>query len=216
MTLEGTKDFLSSIGQLKKENEKLLGENQSLVSENAYLHDLENENKMLREQLNILPRDQYNLVASSVVSQDPNGLGNWMEIDRGKKDGIAEGMAVIVSKGVLIGRVQEVSEDSARVILLTNPKSTVNVATVESGAKGVVKGEYGLGMIFDMILQTDSVQTGNNVITSGIGGEIPRGLYVGSVQEVHPSDDHLFQQATVISPIQSSKLQMVFVIKSEK
>ena len=88
--------------------------------------------------------------------------------------------------------------------------------TVESGAKGVAKGEYGLGIIFDMVLQTDSINTGDSVITSGIGGEIPRGLYVGTIQEIHQSDDHLFQQAVLTAPIQFSKLQIVFVIKSNR
>lgn len=216
VTIGRTKEFISDIGQLKKENENLMLSNQTLLAENARLRDLEKENSMLRNQLDILPRDRYELEAASVISQDPNGLGNWLEIDKGEKDGISAGMAVIVSKGVLVGRVQEVYAKSSKVILLTNPKSTVNIVTIENGAKGVAKGEYGLGVIFDMILQTDTVQAGDSVVTSGVGGEIPRGLYVGSVQEIHPSDDHLFQQAIVTSPVQVSKLQMVFVVKNEK
>ena len=151
-----------------------------------------------------------------MVSQDPNGTGNWLEIDKGSDDGIAEGMSVIVSKGILVGRIQQVSKNSSKVMLLTNPKSTINIMTVESGAKGVAKGEYGLGIIFDMVLQTDSINMGDSVITSGIGGDIPRGLYVGTIQEIHQSDDHLFQQAVLTAPIQFSKLQMVFVIKGNR
>jgi rod shape-determining protein MreC len=213
---ENTKEFLGSIGQLKNENGKLIKDNQNLLAENSLLRDVKNENVLLREQLGMLPRDQYDLIASFVVSQDPNGTGNWIEIDKGNSDGIKTGMSVIVSKGVLIGRVQEVGAKSSKIILLTNPKSTVNVMTLENGTKGVVRGEYGLGIIFDMILQADAIEAGDNVITSGVGGDIPRGLYVGAVQEVHPSDDQLFQQATVTAPLQVSKLQMVFVIKGNK
>ena len=90
------------------------------------------------------------------------------------------------------------------------------MATVQTGAKGVIKGEYGLGLIFDMILQTDSIQSGDEIVTSGIGGQLPRGLLVGTVQNVHASDDHLFQQATVVSPLQISKLQFVFVVVGNK
>ena len=214
--IEGMKDFVGSIGQLKNENEQLLKENQSLLAENAMINDTKNENTILREQLNLLPRDKYNLAAAFVVSQDPNGTGNWLEIDKGSDDGIAMGMPVIVSKGILIGRIQQVNNKSSQVTLLTNPKSTINIMTMESGAKGVAKGEYGLGIIFDMVLQTDSINVGDSVITSGIGNEIPRGLYVGTIQEIHQSDDHLFQQAVLTAPIQVSKLQMVFVIKSSR
>lgn len=213
---KNTKEFMGSIGQLKHENERLIKENQNLLAENSMLKDMRNENTALREQLDLLPRDHYDLVTSFVISQDPNGTGNWIEIDKGRYDGIEEGMSVIVSKGILIGRVQEVGVKNSRVVLLTSPKSTVNVMTLENSTKGVIKGEYGLGIIFDMILQTDSIQAGDNVVTSGVGGDIPRGLFVGVVQEVHPSDDHLFQQAAVTAPLQISKLQMVFVIKNIK
>jgi rod shape-determining protein MreC len=180
------------------------------------VNDIKNENAFLREQLNLLPRDQYNLVSAFVVSQDPNETGNWLEIDKGSNDGITVGMPVIVSKGILIGRVQQVNSGSSQISLLTNPKSTINIMDVASGAKGVAKGEYGLGIIFDMVLQTDSINVGDSVVTSGVGSEIPRGLYIGTIQEIHQSDDHLFQQAVLTAPLQVSKLQMVFVIKNSK
>jgi rod shape-determining protein MreC len=214
--IENMKEFVGSIGQLKEENEKLMKDNQSLLAENVMVNDIKNENTTLREQLNLLPRDKYNLIAAFVISYDPNGTGNWLEIDKGSDDGIIPGMSVIVSKGILIGRIQQVNKKSSQVMLLTNPKSTINIMDVESGAKGVAKGEYGLGIIFDMVLQTDSINVGNSVITSGIGGEIPRGLYVGTIQEIHQSDDHLFQQAVLTAPLQVANLQAVFVIKSSR
>lgn len=211
-----TKDFLGSIGQLKNENEKLIREKQELLAKNAMLSDTENENKILREQIGLLPREKFDLIAASVISQDPHGMGNWLELDKGSDDGISEGMSVIVSRGILLGRVQEVSAKSSKVILLTNSKSTVNGITTKNSAKGIVKGEYGLGILFDMVLQTDSIQVGDEVVTSGIGEEFPRGLFVGVIQEVHNSDDNLFQQAVISSPVQVSKLQMVFIVKGIK
>lgn len=216
ISVEGVGEFLGSIGQLKNENEKILKENRELLARNAMLEDMQNENAILRDQLNLLPRDKYDLVAATVVSQDPQGMGNWLEIDKGSDDGIVSGMSVIVSKSILIGRIQDVSAGSSKIMLLTNSKSTVNVMTSQNSTRGVVKGEYGLGIIFDMILQTDAIQVGDDVITSGIGGEIPRGLYAGSVREIHASDDHLFQQAVVAAPLQISKLQTVFVIRENK
>ncbi|HOF42753.1 MAG TPA: rod shape-determining protein MreC [Candidatus Moranbacteria bacterium] len=216
VNVQNTMDFLSSIGEIKKENEQLIREKQELVAENASLKEVGNENELLREQLNLLPRARYDLVPAFIVSEDPGNSGNWIEIDRGSEDGMTEGMPVIVSKGILVGKIKDVGLKSSKVILLTNPTSAVNAMTLENSSKGVAKGEYGLGIIFDMVLQTDSIQAGDNVVTSGIGGEIPRGLYVGKVQEVRPSDDHLFQQAIVISPIQPSKLKIVFVVKGVK
>jgi rod shape-determining protein MreC len=216
LAAENVKDFVGSVGELKKENEDLFKKNQDLLAENASLHDLQNENTMLRSQLDLLPRGQYDLVSATITSQDPNGLGNWMTIDKGSADGITAGMPVIFSKGILIGRIHDVYNNSSSVMLLTNPKSTVNVITTQSQAKGVARGEYGLGLMLDMILQTDTLQGGDTIVTSGMGGDIPKGLFVGTLQDVHPSDDHLFQQATINEPLQVSKLQIVFVIRGQK
>lgn len=213
---KGIGEFIAEIGDLKRENENLRKSNQELVAENAMYKDMKNENDQLREQLSILPRDKYDLIPAFLVSQDPNGTGNWMEIDKGSDDGISVGMPVIISKGILVGKVYQVDANSSKVILLTNPKSMVNVVTLENSAKGVVKGEYGLGIILDMVLQADSIKTGDNVVTSGVGGEVPRGLFVGTIQEIHQSADHLFQQAALTAPFQISKLQLVFVIKNVK
>ena len=216
MSIENIKEFAGEIGQLKNENENLRKENRELLASIAMYEDIKKENDNLREQINILPREKYDLVAAFLVSRDSSGTENWIEIDKGSDDGVAPGMPVIVSKSIIIGRVYEVGAKNSKIMLLTNPKSTLNVITLEKEAKGIVKGEYGLGVILDMVLQADSINAGDKVVTSGIGGEIPRGLFVGTIQEVRPSEDHLFQQGILIAPIQISKLQMVFVIKGSK
>lgn len=210
------KDFFLSIGQLNSENGRLMRENIDLISENSRLRDMEKENIFLREQIGLIPREEFSLEASTIIGGDSQGFGNWIEINKGSNSGVKEGMAVIVSKGILIGRIQEVFPSFSKVILLSSSKSAVNVVVSQTGAKGIAKGEYGLGMVVDAILQTDSVSVGNEVITSGMASDIPRGLLLGVVQEVRPSEDHLFQQAIIASPINVSKLDTVFIIKGNK
>ncbi len=202
MSIENIKEFAGEIGQLKNENENLRKENRELLASIAMYEDIKKENDNLREQINILPREKYDLVAAFLVSRDSSGTENWIEIDKGSDDGVAPGMPVIVSKSIIIGRVYEVGAKNSKIMLLTNPKSTLNVIALEKEAKGIVRGEYGLGVILDMVLQADSINAGDKVVTSGIGGEIPRGLFVGTIQEVRPSEDHLFQQGILIAPIQ--------------
>lgn len=209
-------EFVFLIGSIKNENTNLRKENLELSSENARLHDIERENGFLREQLEILPRGRFDLQPAWIISQDPQGLGGNLEIDKGSDQGIREGMPVIVSKGIIIGKIEKVFTDKSVVMLLTNPKSVLNVSIAQSGAKGLVRGEYGLGIVVDSILQTESVSVGNEVVTSGSSSEMPKGLLVGYVQDIRPSPDHLFNQAVAESPVKVSVLEAVFVIKGEK
>jgi rod shape-determining protein MreC len=190
-----TKDFVASIGELKKENDKLIGENQKLLSENAMLRDMKRENSVLREELKLAARGKFNMESAEVISQDVFGPGNWIVISKGSNDGLRQGMPVIVSGSIFIGKIDELFPGTSRVILATNPQSSINVIDTETEAKGIMRGRYGTGLIFDMILPTDVVKRGDEVVASGIGGDVPRGLLLGKIQEASYSDDRLFQQA---------------------
>jgi rod shape-determining protein MreC len=206
--------FISSIGTMREENEKLLRDNDMLAAAVAGLQEAKKENEALQEQLNLLPRNKFNLESSFVIGQDPQGMGNWIIIGKGSSNGIRSGMPVIVSDGILIGKVgNEVGWDSSKVDLLTNATSAVNAVDLETGAKGLVKGTYGLGIMMDMVSQSDILNNGDTIITSGLGGEVPRGLLIGKINEVKVSPDKLFQQAIVMPRVKYRKLDIVSIIK---
>ena len=209
-------ETIGSIGDFKRENEYLMKENLRLRSEIAKLKDVARENEELRKQLEILPKEKFDMVASSVTARDIYRGNNWIVIDKGEKDGIKKDMAVVVADGVFVGKIEEVFYAHSRIIPITSPNINVNATTVETGAIGVVNGKYGLGILLDMVLQTDYLKVGDQIVTSEISQHIPRGLLIGKIEEIYPSEGYLFQRATVISPIDLSKLRMVFVIKNEK
>jgi len=214
LKISDTREFLSSIGGLKKENKELIVENQKLLAENAELRDEKSENVLLRNQLKLTANKKFNLESAFVIGQDSYGLNNWIMIDKGTSSGIKRDMPVIVSDGIMIGKVEEAYSSSSRVGLLPNPQSVINAVVSGTETKGVVKGEYGLGIIFDMVLQTEVLKTGDEIITSGVGGNAPRGLLIGKIQEVRPTEDRLFQQAVIYPLIKFSELRLVSVIKS--
>jgi rod shape-determining protein MreC len=207
------KDFLGSIGNLKKENGNLFEQNQKLSAKNALLSSVSEENRNLREQLNLVPKEKFELEGAFVISRDPHGLGNWIEIDKGKSQGIASGMPVIVSDGILVGKVGEVSENTAQIILISNPQSLINAMDLQTGARGIVQGEYQLGSVLNMVLPGDALNHGDDVVSSGSGGSLPKGLLIGKVEKVSSSGDGLFQQAVISLPIKFSRLEVVFVVK---
>lgn len=212
--IRGWFGFFTSIGSLKSENERLTEENRRLMVANVQERDVSKENDELRKEIGLIPRGTYDLAAATVIDRDESGLGNWVTIDQGFVQGIRKTMPVIVGNGVLAGRVGEVYPHSSRVMLLSNPDSLVNGTALGTEAKGIVKGEHGLGMLYDMVLRSDTLTAGDTVVTSGLGGDLPKSLVIGTVQDVRLSDDRLYQQASLASPVRFDALRFVFVIKN--
>lgn len=213
---ENATEFLGSISDLRSENEKLLRENVALSSEISTLRGEKKENESLREQLGLLPRKRFDLEAGYIIGQDPQKLGSWIIIDKGQSSGISQGMPVIVSNSIIIGKVSEVYFNSSKVDLLTNSSSSINAQDFDTSAKGIVRGEFGLGVILDMVAQTDILNVGDEIVTSGLGGDMPKGLLIGKIQEIRTTQDKLFQQALIVPLVKYSNLDTVFVLKNSK
>ena len=210
--MDSSFEFLSSIGTLKQENERLTQENRRLISENAKSSDIQKENEVLRKEIGLLPRDAFRLAPAEVIGFDQQNAGNWLIIDKGSADGMRNGMIVIVDQSAVVGKISDVLFHSSKVVLLTSPESVINGVDAQTEARGVVRGRYGLGIVMDTVLQTDVVKQGDDVITSGLGGDIPRGLFLGKVDTSQPSDDRLFQQVTLTPIVNILNLRTVFVI----
>lgn len=207
-------NFFSSIKNLADENKKLKSDLEKLMAEAAKLKEVEKENEELRQQLAYQERFSYSTIPALVVNRDPNNLLKSISINRGKKEGVKEKAAVIVSEGILIGRVSEVYENYSKVLLIVDSHSRIPAQVQESQAFGLVLGEHGLGLIMDMIPQDKVVNKGDTVVTSDIGNELPKGLLIGKIEEVNAADNELFQKARIKSPVDFKELNSVFVLKN--
>ncbi len=208
--------FFSSIGTLKKDNSRLFEENLKLKSQIALLGDIKKENNELRKQIELAPRDSFKLKAAMVIGRDMSGLSDDFIIDAGSNGGVREQMAVVVGEGILIGKVKKALKATSYVELIRSKNSRVNAEITESGAKGIVRGQYGTSVIIDMIPQTVEINKGDPIITSGVGSILPRGLLVGYAQDPMPTADQLFQQASLILPVDYESIRMVWIVTSVK
>jgi rod shape-determining protein MreC len=207
-------DFFSTVGhisQLAKENNQLKDEVNKSLTDEAKLQDLENENSILRDQLNFQKQNNFKLVTGNIIAHDPTNIQNSLTIDVGSNQGVKVDMPVI-SSGMLVGKISEVRLTSSQVLLITNPNSIINAMISESQENGLVQGQLGNGLMMNSIPQNTKINVGDLVVTSGLGGTFPKGLVIGQVSEIVSKQGEIFQSANLQSNLDINKLQILFVI----
>lgn len=197
---------------LVEENRALRQENAELRNQIVLLHEAEIENESLRRLLEFkraAPSQQ--LLAAEVIGRDPNNLLDYLIVDRGRADGVERNMPVLAADG-LIGRISEVAENAATVLLITDPSSSISALVQRSRATGIVQGALGHRLLLRYVAQDGSMEPGDIVITSGLGGNLPKNLVIGQVVEVAQSEAAMFQEATLVPAVAASELERVLIL----
>ena len=153
--------------------------------------------------------------AASVIGRDPSPFLHYIIINIGSNDGVRRGMPVVTNQG-LVGRIDAVIADAARVQLVTDPSSAVNVRLQNADTDSVLIGSVTGDLSLEMISQDVDVQEGDVVLTSGLGGDYPADLLVGQLINLRKRDYELFQEAAVQSTVDFYRLEIVLVITNFK
>lgn len=231
-------------GDLARENEELRARVEELEVELAQQQDLEQRVRELEDALGIKQgRPEDTLLAANVIAEDPSGLKRAIAIDRGLSDGVDEGMVVLSRSGSLVGTVSRASQDFAWVLLVTDPDSSINAqvntilpatppspvpspgaqsspsptpsaTTADLAVRGVANGDLRDGVILDLLPAGSAIAEGSHVLTSGLGGNYPRGLLIGSIKRVEQRSQSPFTHATIEPAASLGSLDTVLVLIS--
>jgi rod shape-determining protein MreC len=206
----------ADVRALRARNEELEGLANNLMVENARLKEVERENESLRQLLNYTRNNpQFTYQAASVVGRsigvDPTNLLYYVYVDVGARDGVASGMPAITDRG-LVGRVTAVGPNSAQVLMLLDPASSVNAIIQNSRVTGVVRGNINGTVSMERIPPTEEVNPGDIVLTSGLGGNFPNKLVIGQVTEVTQRDQDMFQEAQIRPTVDFGKLETLLIL----
>lgn len=189
--LENVTADKGTISSLRKQNEEL----RAMVAEGE-----EYRQKCLRLEALLDLKDEYSVdsVGASIVGRSTQAWNQTVTIDKGSSAGIETGMTVMGTTGV-IGQVVGVSERSATVRLITDPQSGVAALVQSSRDEGIIRGSLeGLLYLEDMDVDAE-VQTGDVILTSGLGGSYTSGLIIGTVVKVESAAGSSSRRA-VVSP----------------
>jgi rod shape-determining protein MreC len=212
VTLQNIFTSSQDLARLRQRNLELEAEVSNLQSEIIDLKQQIAETRVLSalvEFARVHPENRY--LAAAVIGRDPSPFVKYVIINRGSDGGLRSGMPVVTSQG-LAGRIAAVTAGAARVELITDPASSVNVRLEPSGAQAVLLGSLTGELSLDLIPQTASVNVGDLVLTSGLGGNFPDNILIGQITSVSRRETDLFQQASVQPVVDFSKLEIVLLI----
>lgn len=187
--------------------------------------------QMVHDELKTLRRDHENLerllglgrkmpwnhVAARVAFKDPQNLFVTLTLDAGKNQGIREGDPVVgFTDGVmgLVGKVSEAESSTCKVLTLIDPRCQVGIMLEDTGDAGLLRGQApaNLSCAVEYLDRRLDRLENRVVITSGIGGTYPKGVYVGRITEVVRKRFGLFQETWVHPHINFFTLSEVFVL----
>ncbi|MEK9155737.1 MAG: rod shape-determining protein MreC [Patescibacteria group bacterium] len=202
----------SQIGSLRQENRKLQEQLQSLEVDRAKISELEYENMLLKRELGFIESDRSReLIPARIIAREPSSFLDYIIIDRGEESGARVNLPVI-SEGVLVGQISEVYDSQAKVILVTSKDSYIQAMLQDSRSKGILRGGIS-GLTLEKVTQDTEVVPGENVITSGLGGELPPGILIGHAQRALTPESEILK-SIVVEPIADlSRLEIVFIMK---
>jgi rod shape-determining protein MreC len=212
--IQEVRNSYSMLDNYKAENEKLRNRIQQLEVERNRLLEAEATNRRLRQLLEFrstLPSDS---MTASIIA---NSASTWFKsclLDKGSADGVRKGMAVVTPLGV-VGQVVAVTPRTAKVLLLTDPNSGVDVFVQRTRARGIVSGSLDNGTIMKYVKRTEDIQEGDRLVTSGLDGIFPKGIVVGTVIKVRKQTLGLFQSIELLPAVSLARTEEVLIVKTE-
>ena len=189
---------------------------QELVAARAELGllvDLDLENRRLRQLLGTSERVGSEFLSAEIGAVDLDPFAHRLMLRRGRSDGVDSGMPVVDAEGVL-GQVDEVGQWSSRIVLITDPDHALPVQILPSGERTIA---YGSGApdrlrLTDLPMNT-AIETGDLVVTSGIGGRFPPGLPVARIAGLAREPGQLFARAEAVPLAAMGRNRVVMLLQ---
>ena len=216
--ITGTFNWVNSAGEgyaflvrTRRENIRLREEVERLKLENSITNELLIENERYRDLLGFKKLQPLSSVTAQIIGKDTSPSSRTVTVNKGAEDGLEKGMAVITAEGV-VGKIQAALSGTAKVILLTDPLSTLAVRVQRNREEGLLEGKLERCALKYVSYYAD-IQEGDLLVTSGLDGIYPQGLPVARVSKVTKHEDSAYQVVVANPAVRLSRLEEVLVLK---
>jgi rod shape-determining protein MreC len=212
--IKGFRDNYDTLAGFRGENERLRKRVQTLEIERQRLLEAEATNRRLQQLLDFRSELPGGAITASIIA---NSATSWFQscvLNKGSADGVRKGMAVVTPLGI-IGKVVSVTGRTAKVLLLTDPNSGIDVLVQRTRSRGIVSGSLESGTVLKYMKRSEDVQEGDRLVTSGLDTVFPKGLLVGTVIKVRKQNRGLFQSVEVWPAVHAERVEEVLVVSAE-
>ena len=196
---------------LKRDNDELQARLLILERRALKYAALASENNELRRLMNSSEVLDDRVIVSEVVSVSPDPFAHELVINKGRSDGVHEGQAILDARG-LMGQVIQVSQITARVLLVSDSNHAVPVEVVRNGLRAILLGT-GKANNLELVHVPDTadIREGDLLVSSGLGGRFPRGYPVAEVSRIskEPGEPFITIEATSTAKLNQSRMLLV-------
>jgi len=196
---------------LQRENVMFKQKIAELQKENSQLKEMAIANERLEKLLQFREKISSSAIAAEVIGQDPSSWFKSLTINKGEKNGVKKGMAVISPEGV-VGQILKTAPYHSTVLLITDYNSALDSIIQRTRAKAIVEGIGENRCQLKYLLRSEDVMIGDVVVTSGLGGNFPKGLMVGEIRKVDKKEHGIFQNAEIVPSVDLTRVEEVLVI----
>lgn len=194
-----------------RENEALKKQLAEAMSQRNECEEIALANERLQKYVRMKDQSPSTLVAADVIARDASPWFKSIMINKGEDDGVSRGCPVIVGEGI-VGHVLETTAGYAKVLLIIDRNSSVDVLLQKTRSRGIAQGMGNGSCRLDYALRQIEVNVGDEVVTSGFDGIYPKGLRVGYVSKVVRRNSGLFQDIELAPHADLNKLEEVMIV----
>ncbi|PCH97794.1 MAG: rod shape-determining protein MreC [Gammaproteobacteria bacterium] len=198
---------------------QLMTENQQYRLNELKFHEqvmqldiIKQENDRLRSLLASPLRSELKKMVAEILSVDSDPYSHQVVINRGAGDGVYEGQPVLDALGV-VGQILHVGQTSSRVILITDLSHAVPVRVERNGLRLLASGSGQIDRLnHNFVSQSADIQTGDLLVTSGLGGKYPEGYPVSTVTFVSNDESRKFMRVSSTPIAQIDRLRYLLLL----
>ena len=215
--VDDKQQYYEDVTALKEENAALKKEIAELRAQQRDAQAANDENALFRKLLKLQEkRSDFTFVSARVLAHSESNWTSSLTLSHGTDQDIAVGDCVVSAEGYLVGVVSEVGLNWSTVLTVIDTDTELGAGIFRTGEIAVAEGDFSLmnegRLKLSYLTADDEVLTGDQIVTSGLGGYYPSGLVIGAVESVRTGDDGLARYAVLRPMVDFDALTEIFVI----